>query len=402
MSAKKFLTMDKVITKEQKIGSMRLSSRIVRSATYEGLSSVDGVPSLALADLYLELASHKVGMIVTGFCYISQQGRAMQPFQSGIANRKHLDAWRQVVVEVKQTKPDVKLVMQLAHAGRQTLKSCTKQNVVGAGKLRSPYFKQRVHVLNSQEVDVSVDEFVRAAFRAKCAGFDGIQVHGAHGYLIHQFLSPRINKRKDKWGERSLFLVRVLEGIRAKCGTDFAILVKLSHADDLGLTTEMTLATIKAIASLVDAVEVSYGSMDYALNIFRGACPLEVILNENPLFKKVPFFLKWLWKQAMSRKFVSRFIDFSENYNLDAAIYLQKHSTVPLIPVGGIRSKKSIVEILNNFPMVSLCRPLICEPDLITKMVGNQVEDSCCTNCNICSVSCDSDRSLRCYCHSDF
>lgn len=374
------------------IGSLKLSSQIVRSATYEGMADNYGLPSSTLVKLYTDLARNSVGAIITGFCFISKQGRAMQPRQCGIADYEHQKSWSVIVSKVKKGIPSVKLVMQIAHTGRQTLQSVTGEDVVGISKSKSTYFKQSVHLLNGNEIEQIISDFGDAAARAKRAGFDAVQIHGAHGYLIHQFLSPTINKRKDKWGKRSLFLTRIIANVRETCGNDFPIWLKLSHADDLGLTTEMSLETIKQIEHKIDAVEISYGTMDFAMNIFRGDCLLEQVLRENPLFKNIPEPFKKLWKLFFAKRFLNKFIPFTENYNVDAARYINSKTDVDIFPVGGIRNKETIKKLLKEFAAVGLCRALICEPDFVIKENAN----SKCTNCNYCAVSCDSERTLKC------
>lgn len=378
------------------VGRLNLNSPIIRSAAYEGFGGKSGIPDADLADLYTALARNNVGAIITGFCFISRQGRAMQPFQCGMANAAQQAAWQGVVDQVKAAEPGVKLVMQLAHSGRQTLRSVTGERVVGAGTLRSKYFRQTVSRLTGAEVETVIDEFVNAARKAKAAGFDAVQIHAAHGYLIHQFLSPETNQRNDEWGEKTLFLRRIVERIKTCCGADFPVWVKLSHSDDSGLTTEMTLKTVRQIETQVDAVELSYGTMDYALNIFRGDCPLSLILKVNPIFQKIPAPLKWFWRRFSGKRFLNKFIPFSENYNVEAACDINAQTTVDVIPVGGIRTAQSVNELLKEFAAVGLCRPLICEPDLVAKMDENSQYESQCTNCNRCAVLCDTRQTLKC------
>ncbi len=383
-----------------KLGSLTVDNRFMRSATYEGMADSDGIVSQKLADLYKRLSAGGVGAIATGFCYVSRQGRAMQRYQAGIASEGHCTAWQKVISEVKREYPEVKMIMQIAHTGRQTLSSVSNCGVVGAGSKRCSYFRQKVRMLADAEISAIIDDFARAASRAKIAGFDGIQVHAAHGYLIHQFLSPYTNNRNDRWGKRSLLLCEILRKIKERCDESYPVLVKLSHSDDRGLRVSDTIQTVKQLEGLADAVEISYGTMEYAMNIFRGGCPVGKVFEVNPLFNKMPGIIRAVWRRFRLKSYLQHFIPFSENYNLAAAREISESTSMPVFAVGGIRSLESIQKIVNDFklPIISMCRPFICEPDIVSKIAENNWKKSKCTNCNLCAVNCDSKSMLQCYC----
>jgi 2,4-dienoyl-CoA reductase-like NADH-dependent reductase (Old Yellow Enzyme family) len=361
-----------------------------------------GYPRAELAGIYSDLARGGVGTIVTGFAFISQAGRAMQPAQCGIDADDKIEPWADIVAEVKSHAPDVRLFMQLAHTGRQTRREATGLPVVGASSKRCSYFRQRVTVLDDAGIKTIIAEFGSAARRAQQSGFDGVQIHAAHGYLVHQFLSPWTNTRKDRWGERPLFLQETLRAVKATCGEDYPILVKLSAADDNspGLRVEDTIGVVKAIESLgVDAVEISYGTMECALNIIRGACPVDLVLKVNPLLNRIPSLIRGIWKLFRAKAYLRKFIPFQENYNVESAARIKAETSLPVSVVGGIRTKAGLLDCVTKHGLdaVSLCRPLIAEPDWPAKLRDGRAERSTCTNCNLCTIYCDSLRSLRCY-----
>ena len=152
-----------------------------------------------------KLADNEVGTIITGFCYISQQGKSMHPQQCGIDDDDKIAYWKKIVGVAKEDS-SVTLIMQIAHAGRQTLSSMTGLSIISPSSKRSSYFKEKPIAMNEEMIHQVIEEFGDAARRAKKAGFDGVQVHAAHGYLIHQFISPLINCRRDKWGKKSIFI----------------------------------------------------------------------------------------------------------------------------------------------------------------------------------------------------
>ena len=382
-----------------KLQNITLKNRIIRSATYEGCGDLNGVPRSELADIYLKLAKGGVGTIITGFVFVSQAGRAIQPGQCGIDSPFKIGPWQKITDKVHASYPDVSLFMQIAHAGRQTKRKYTGNSAVGPSGRKCTYFKEPVKILNDTEIHETIAEFGEAARRAREAGFDGIQVHAAHGYLIHQFLSPWTNTRCDKWADGNLFLENIIENIYRKCGGDFPVIVKLSWADDNnpGVSLKNTIQTVKRLEKLaINAIEISYGTMEFALNIIRGDCPIDIILKVNPLFNQIPLFFREIWKRFFLKKYLKKNLPFTENYNIDSALKIKKATTVPVFSVGGIRTVDNMIEILNKgLDAVSLCRPLICEPDLPKKL--KKGKNSECKNCNLCTVYCDSTQLLRCY-----
>lgn len=385
------------------IGAVRAPNRLWRAATYEGLADAHGYPTAALAALYARLAAGGAGAIVTGFCYVSRAGRAMQPRQCGIDADEKIDAWRSVVAAVREANRGTLLFMQIAHAGRQTLAPATGGRVLAPTRRVSPYFRSRPTAMDSDQIRAAIGDFVAAARRAQQAGFDGVELHAAHGYLIHQFLSPHVNDRRDGWGQdRLAFLREILNGIRAVCGVDFPILVKLSagdfHRD--GVDAELAADYAARLGDLgIAAIEVSCGTMDLAMNIFRGGLPLQRVFDHNPLFASRPAWQKALWKHVALPRLRRRLEPFAEAYNRDAARVIRRRTPVPLILVGGLRSRSVIDDVLESHDAdaVALCRPWIREPDLGTRLRADRRARSTCVNCNLCAVMCDSTQPLCCY-----
>ena len=387
-------------------GKLHLKNRIIKSGIYEGRCNPHGFPLQSYIDYYKTFAMNGVGGLITGFAYISPEGRAMQPLQAGIDHPDKVPYYQKVTKAVHSQ--GCPIFLQIAHAGRQTLKRITRSAIRGSSSKRSAYFRGRPIPLLKGEVYLKIREFADAASLAKESGFDGIQLHAAHGYLIHQFLLSAINDRKDEFGIDkntgigSAFLEQVIAAVRQKCGDDFPVLVKISGGIDLfpEFTLEHFEKLIRFLDKMaVDAIEISYGTMDHALNIFRGDMPEELILSRNPIIGSRNSIKRAFNKNFILPRFKRKLIPFTPAYNLDYAYRAKAITKIPVISVGGFRTGDEIREAIltGKTDLVGLARPLICEPDFIIRLKTDGSYQSRCKNCNFCSVMCDSLHETRCY-----
>lgn len=392
------------------IGKCELNNRIIRSATFEGMCDDDGYPGKTYYDHYRMLSRNEIGGIITGFSYIKKEGRAMHPGQAGIDDEFKIPYFRKMTEEVHRN--GSRIFMQIFHAGRQTKEEVTGTQPVGCSPIGSSYFKDKPRTLSTEEVYEVAEKFGQSALFTKKAGFDGIQLHAAHGYLVHQFILPYLNTRKDEFsvdrdsGIGTSFLGLVMDNIRLKCGQDYPLLVKVSRGDDLSgsFTTRHFISLIRFLAKKkADAVEVSYGTMDHALNIFRGGIPLDYILKYNPVYKHESRFMQYVWKNFISPGIKKRFHPFTPMYNLHHATLAKRLSNLKIISVGGFRSYEEISQALRRkcTDFVALSRPFIREPDLVRKIKSKNYQSSC-KNCNKCAIMCDSLEHTQCYNNKKF
>ncbi len=340
------------------IKTIKMKNRIVRSATFEKMADDDGFVTDKLIDLYVNLAKGGVGLIITGNALVHTSGRSA-PKMICIHNDFYIEGLKRLTDAVH--KEDGKIVIQLTHGGRQCASIFLHGNPpLAPSAVYEPVYKVKPRELKHEEIWEIIDSFGKAARRAKEAGFDGVQIHGAHGYLVNQFLSPYTNRRNDYWGgdeeRRFHFLEEVYQSIRDNVGYDYPVMIKLNACDfiDGGLTLDESLRIAKRLENLgIDAIEVSGGIV-------------ESKIDERPVRPKIDSPEKEAYFRGFAREF-------------------KKNLNIPIMVVGGIRSRTTAEDILqkNDADLISLSRPLIREPDLPKKwMKGKDIVD--CIYCNGC------------------
>ncbi|GAB6090641.1 NADH:flavin oxidoreductase [Spirochaeta dissipatitropha] len=389
------------------IGRLELPNRIIRTATFEGMADPEGNPGSVYIDFYRRLAAADIGLIICGFAFVSSDGRAMQPGQAGIADDSSIPYWTRLCSEVHAA--GGRIALQLAHAGRQTSAASLPRGLVrGISGKRSPYFRSRPRAYSTDELHRVAGDFARAADRARKAGFDAVQLHAAHGYLLHQSLHPGINTRKDEYGVDhnsgigTGLLEEVISETRKLCGPEFPVLVKISADDDLpgGAGATGFEVLIRFLDQQpVDGIEISYGSMEMPLNIFRGDAPLDLILDHNPRYRLQGALKRRLWKLIAAPVLRKKILPFRPAWNLDYARQARKLTGKTIISVGGFRHgremEKALVE--ESCDSIGVCRPFICEPDFAVKLKERSANyRSKCTNCNFCAILCDTHEVSRC------
>jgi 2,4-dienoyl-CoA reductase-like NADH-dependent reductase (Old Yellow Enzyme family) len=252
--------------------------------------------------------------------------------------------------------------------------------------------------MTEEQIWQTITDFADAATRAKESGFDAVQIHAAHGYLISSFLSPLTNRRKDAWGgdahRRFRFLEEVYTAVRKRVGDDYPVMAKLNIHDfaPLGLTPKNSFPAARRLAALgLDALEISGGIVETPLGMCRGDAPAEIFSRERSPLGKM-----YIASSLAGLKMLMR---FRENYFLEYAKKLKPSLNIPLFLVGGIRNPASAEEILASgwADCVSLARPLIREPSLPNKWQDGSREPASCTSCNRCLGEVEQGNILKCY-----
>ncbi len=388
------------VFEETKIAGLTLKNRVFRSATHEGMGNEDGTPADELMSLYLKLAKGEVGTIITGLTAAQQSGRGsrnMRLFDSDEYIRHYTE------INHKLQELDTPLILQLAHSGGLIDKEIKGLEPLGPSKKKHVLFSTLARELSDTEIKEIVTNFALAAERAKLAGFSGIQLHAAHGYLLSEFLSPGANRRTDRWGgntdKRFRILQEIIEQSRQRVG-DFPILTKFNAYDSQ--KNGMSLDEACRIAELfqqagIDAIEVSCGTFDDGFNSVRvPQIPVEGLLHLLPQIRDMSKVKKAAVKMAGST--IVKKHEPLYNYNVDAAAQIKQHVDIPVIAVGGIRRLADIEEIISEekADYVAMSRPFIIQPDLVNKFKHDDQQQAKCINCGYCLLGV-SERQLKCY-----
>lgn len=347
----------KKLFEETAINGMKLSNRIIRSATWEGMCEDNGRPTGKLAGCYRNLAAGGVGLIITGYTFVRPDGRQL-PGKMGI----HTDDFSPDMQKLVQTVHGEggKLCVQLVHAGGQTDTRTAGRTPLAPSRVRVDQFPELPDEMNRTDIDEIVAAFGSAARRARQCGFDAVQLHAAHGYLVNQFLSPHTNRRTDSYGgtveNRCRFLMEVYRRVRAEVGPDFPVLVKLNGSDNLdgGLELADAIHAARMLdAEGIDAIEVSGGTSASG-------------------------------KYGPVRKDIEKPRD--EAYNLALAVEIKKAVKCPVMSVGGFRSFDIADRAVGHDGMdyIALSRPLIREPGLAMRWQSGDHSPARCISCNGC------------------
>lgn len=347
-----------------RIGSVLVPNRFVRSATHDYMATDEGHVTEAEVRLYRDLAEGEVGLIVTGHAFVQPSGKA-SPRQMAVHDDRFVEGLARIPAAVRGLPSRV--FLQIAHAGRQTKPSLCGCVPVSPSAVYDPSSKVMPRELSGDEIRALIDDFVLAAVRAKKAGFDGVQLHAAHGYLLSSFLSPHTNRRTDEWGgpveNRSRVLREVLQGVRSACGRDFPVIVKLNSTDFLegGLSLDDAVLVARMLESEgIDGIEVSGGMAEAG----RGS----------------------VWPGLRTED--------EEGYFVENAARIKRTVGVPVFGLGGIRTLAVAERIVaeGRADLVSLSRPLIRDPFLVKRFREGLADNSACVSCN----KCFNPRGIRC------
>ncbi len=384
------------------IGGVLLKNRIIRSATHEGMADDKGFATDALKKLYVRLAKGGAGAIITGYSAVQADGKSPLYNMTMIDKDEYIPKFKEITLAVHEYGTPV--IMQIAHCGRQTRSKITGLPTVAPSAVKDKFYSEDTpKALNTDEINTIIDNFVSAICRAKKAGFDGVQLHGAHGYLLSQFLSSHSNRRTDEWGGTTRNKYRIISEIfkraKDKIG-DYPILIKINAHD--GRKKGIKVSEAVEVAKLLEqsgcaAIEVSSGVVEDGLYTMRSkTLPADPAMVYTFKYKKLPSWIKSIAKPLL--KLLMPQPKPLLKYNLDAALQIQKAVSTPVIAVGGLNNINDINNVIENsgVEFVSMSRPFITQPDIVNRFQQGKQTVSKCIMCNYCVII-GEERPLKCY-----
>lgn len=344
-----------------RIGNMELKNRFVKAATYEGKAAPDGHLTDELRKLYLRWAEGGPGMIITSYAYVLPKGGQPNPRMLGICDDSFIPEYRELTEAVHLL--GRRIVLQIVYGGSNTF--WQKEGPIwGPSAVPNPRTGVIPQEMTPADMKTLAEAFAAAALRAKEAGFDGVELHAAHGYLLSMFLSPELNRRTDEYGgsieNRARLLREILTAMRESAGRDYPILMKLNSTDgtENGLSEEDSLSAAKLLAPQLDAIEVSGPFRSFRVSGRNG----------------------------------------SHSFFAPYAAKLAEEVTIPVILTGGNRDFSEMQELLNStgIEAFGLGRPLISQPDLVLLWKKDPGKKPRCISCDLCfsrpDCSCNLDR----------
>ena len=334
---------------------LTIKNRLFKSAMSEQLGTDHFAPSPLLPRLYKIWAEGGIGLQITGNVMVDRRYRG-EPKNVVIEDDQHLDRLKQWAQEAQFQ--GAHCWVQLNHPGKQIPNMVCKQPIapsaIALGKGLDKVFNTP-RAMSEADIQEAIERFANAAAIVKQAGFSGVQIHGAHGYLVSQFLSPHHNQRQDRWGgsldNRMRFVREIYQAIRAQVGDSFAIGIKLNSADFQrgGFSEEDSMIVAETLAGEgIDLIEISGGN--YESPAMMGA---KASNTSNSSLDREAYFLTYAEK-------------------------IRQRIDVPLVVTGGFRSRSAMNQALENdsLDMIGLARPLAIYPDMPNQLLNNQLSSN--------------------------
>ena len=359
------------------IGPITLRNRTIRASAFENMC-YHNKPSEDLFNYHVSVAKGGIGMTNIAYAAVNR---------SGVSFDGQLWMREEIIPDLKKLTDAIhaegaKASIQLGHCGNMTHFYTCKQIPVGASSGINLYSPTYARGLKEQEIYDLVKDFGNAVRLARKAGFDGVEIHAGHGYLISQFLSPYTNRRRDKFGgsleNRMRFMQLVMQEVMEAAGDDIAVMVKTNMYDGFkgGMQIDECLEVAKELERLgVHALVLTAGFVSKApMAVMHGAMPLKTLAH----------YMDWLrfgWLRiglAIAGRLLIPTVPYKDAYFLDDAKKFREAVKLPLIYVGGLTSRSKIDEVLDSgFIAVQMARALVHDPDFVNKMKAGAEENGC-------------------------
>ena len=364
-----------------RIAGLELRNRIIRAGCFEGMCQNES-PTELLLEHHRAVAAGGVGMSTVAYCAVSRNGLA---FGHEMWMRNEILPMLQRITEAIH-QGGAAASIQLGHCGFFANPGITKEKALGPSRKFCAFRRAFSKEMSEQDMERVREDFGNAAAMAKDAGFDAVELHSGHGYLLSQFLSPWTNRRKDSYGgsleNRARFPVSVIERVRERVGPDFPVLVKMNLRDGF-----------KGGVEVDDAIEIAgryeaAGANALVLSCgFTSKTPLYMLRGKVPIMGFVKAVEGSLPKLGMLLfgRFMVQYYPFEELFLLEEARKVRKAVSMPLVLIGGVCSLENMSKAMEEgFDFVQVGRATIRDPNIVAKMERGEVLASDCDHCNRC------------------
>lgn len=375
---------DSPIFSPMHIGPVTLRNRVIRSAAFENMAYGNS-PSQDLYDYHVAVARGGVGMTTLAYASVNRSGLS---FDGQLWMREAIVPGLKRITDAVHA-AGAKCSIQLGHCGNMTHRATCGCMPVGASSGFNLYSPTFVRGLRVAEIDGLVEDFGRAVNLAREAGFDCVEIHAGHGYLISQFLSPYTNHRRDEYGgsleNRMRLMQRVIRRVLEAAGDDLGVIVKMNMHDGFrrGMQEAECLEVARELERLgVHAIVLSAGFVSKApMEVMRGAMPIRTLAYYMDM-------RKFWWLKAMlhlvGRQMIPT-VPYREGYFLEDAKKFRAAVKLPLIYVGGLVSRQKMEEVLDaGFQGLQVARALVHDTSFVNKLRSGEIDRSPCGHSNYC------------------
>jgi 2,4-dienoyl-CoA reductase-like NADH-dependent reductase (Old Yellow Enzyme family) len=363
------------------LGPVRLRNRVIKAATFEGMTP-EGLVTDELVAFHRRVAAGGVGMTTLAYCAVAPEGRTHR--EQIHLRDEALPGLRRLADAVHAE--GTAISAQLGHAGPVANPVSNRAPSLGPSRRLNPMGMRLTRAVSEQDISRLVADFERGAKLIADAGFDCVEVHLGHNYLLSAFLSPRLNRRTDRWGgslaNRAAFPRRVVEAVREAVGDRVAVIAKLNMDDGVrgGLQPDESLEIARMLEGdgALDALELTGGSsLANPMYLFRGDAPIREFAATQPSYLR-------LGVKLAGRRFL-RSYPFEEAYFLPQARRFRAALRLPLVRLGGINRLETMEQAVEEgFAFVAMARALLREPDLVNRMRAGTASEASCNHCNKC------------------
>jgi 2,4-dienoyl-CoA reductase-like NADH-dependent reductase (Old Yellow Enzyme family) len=364
------------------LGPITLRNRVVKAATFEGRTP-KRVVTPELVEFHRRFAAGGVGMTTVAYCAVTRAGST--DGHQIVLDNPDVGAGLRTLTDAVHAE-GAAIAAQIGHAGPVANPMGTKSPALAPSRVFSPLGMRRTQAATAHDIATIVDQYSHGATVLRDAGFDAIEVHIGHGYLLSAFLSPRLNKRRDEYGgsleNRARFALEVVRAVRAAAGRDIAVTAKINMADGVRggfwLDESVEFGRMLEADGSLDALTLTGGSsFENPMYLFRGEAPIAEMAEMFPGILKTGI-------KLFGGKFFKEY-PFEEGYFIPYARQFRDALSMPLILLGGINRLDTITTALDDgFEFVQIGRALLREPELIAEMEKDPERTGLCIHCNKC------------------